>query len=480
MLDFANGGISEVAGVTPAIPVAKPLPGDEILVSSDMRLGIRVDGAGMPMPCAPLSWTDNPSSVAFCHPYVLAVIEGQHIEVHSIASPGETPHVQTITFAHKGGLLVDGEIFNHALSGAAGGGAGGPFGVEGKGGGGGEKGGTSGVLLLAAATSGSTVYAIEPVPFREQVEDLIQSNAIEEAYTLLTQSMEGEPEAVREVEFRDFHIAAAKVAFEEVRIAEAFKHFAKAGTAAFDPREMLQFFPELVSTVSAAVRGEYRPRHLTPTMIFGNASASGDMTSAITALRERQARLSGDFASLQSDTAKVAEAVSQTRQQLMTYLEGVRADGSHQAGSAALEEMVDTALFRLLVQYRRSSQLNSMLAAEAKGKPNAKLAINLEAGVAVLEEAGQSDTLALLYQSRGRGRKALEVWRGLGNGDLKSSTSTCDGVKETVNFLKMHRDAEDIVLFAGWVQAMVHGSTGSGGGSGGIADRWWWRWKQQW
>ena len=101
MLDFANGGISEVAGVTPAIPVAKPLPGDEILVSSDMRLGIRVDGAGMPMPCAPLSWTDNPSSVAFCHPYVLAVIEGQHIEVHSIASPGEAFVFETNTFENS-------------------------------------------------------------------------------------------------------------------------------------------------------------------------------------------------------------------------------------------------------------------------------------------------------------------------------------------------------------------------------------------
>ena len=130
---------------------------------------------------------------------------------------------------------------------------------------------------------------LEPVPFQEQVEDLIQSNATDEAHALLTQSLLGADEETKAAEFRDFHIAAAKVAFQEVRVDEAFEHFGKAGAGSFDPREILQFFPSLVESVSAETRAAFTPKHLTPSAVFGTTTGRGDITAAVTALRERQA-----------------------------------------------------------------------------------------------------------------------------------------------------------------------------------------------
>ena len=109
-----------------------------------------------------------------------------------------------------------------------------------------------------------------------------------------------------------------------------------------------------------------------------------------------------------------------------------------------LHEAIDTALLKLYAFRRLGATLD-----EFASSPNK---VHMEDARVFLLDHKLYHVLALLYRSNGQARKALEVWRMLGEG--RYVEGDLNGVPETVDFLsKVETDDQQelVYTFAAWV-----------------------------
>ncbi len=138
-------------------PLIKLMPNEELLIAGMERVGFYISFDGTPAPKSTLTWSQSPTAIGYCCPYVTTLVNRQVLEIHNYK---DQSLVQTIKLP-KGCALVDGNFMylNLAQSGRN--------------------------MIFTVTNSPSIVYALVPKPLQKQLDDLLERKKISEAFDLL-------------------------------------------------------------------------------------------------------------------------------------------------------------------------------------------------------------------------------------------------------------------------------------------------------
>eukprot|EP00735_Rhodelphis_limneticus_P000528 TRINITY_DN1090_c0_g1::TRINITY_DN1090_c0_g1_i1::g.29901::m.29901 TRINITY_DN1090_c0_g1::TRINITY_DN1090_c0_g1_i1::g.29901 ORF type:complete len:966 (+),score=226.36,sp/Q8R5L3/VPS39_MOUSE/24.27/6e-65,Vps39_2/PF10367.4/5.9e+03,Vps39_2/PF10367.4/3.3e-28,CNH/PF00780.17/3.5e-22,CNH/PF00780.17/1.9e+03,Vps39_1/PF10366.4/3.1e-06,Vps39_1/PF10366.4/9.5e+03,Clathrin/PF00637.15/7e+03,Clathrin/PF00637.15/2.5e-05,TPR_2/PF07719.12/6.1,TPR_2/PF07719.12/4.7,TPR_2/PF07719.12/8.7e+02,TPR_8/PF13181.1/2.9e+02,TPR_8/PF len=338
-------------------------------------------------------------------------------------------------------------------------------------------------ILLATPLK---VFCLQPLPFKQQMVELLKALKVKEAAELLNVTFEDRNTETYKETSAEFNELAGFSLFESLQFEEAIPYFKKSNVL---PREICAYFPSL------CIRGlKYEPKKRE--VGFGGCLWPNDIQMVKAALLQRaatdptlaNAKMEDNVDHFLWDGKKAAVSILLNCRKV--FNEGSRRlDGLDRA-------LADTVLIKLLVDLiakeskgalsekekfilmrsasasfmaRRPSQTNKKSSEEsstpAVPSPTSeyeeilRTILSDEHNDAVLEECESHITsaklytsLGLLYSGKGYKRKALEVWEKLGAQDPPELVEFGkDGVAETVQCLQETSDFDLIVRFAPWI-----------------------------
>jgi len=351
-------------------PLIKLLPSTNELLLRLEKIGV-IMGFNIIASRPQVQWSYTPLAVGHSFPYVIALLK-KTIEVHNLYDT--TSCVQTIQLQSGKAIADDGHR-----------------------------------IFVATA---SRIYTLDPIPYEQQIKQLVQSKRVEDAIDLLQRQDDlDDDEKVRKR--NEIHIQAGFVYFHDLDFTQSMQHF---NQCQIDPREILAWFPLFLPSES-----RFRPQYHYP---------REDIESLVgLKLRERD----------QNDPSTLQEYVAQAKECVLKYLEQIRERAKEHEG---LQEAIDTVLLKLYVDLG-SSQLDAFC-----DTPNY---IALHDCEQYLISNKRYNGLALLLKQRNQDVKALDMWSKLGSEDVFDSGGCHDGVKETVAFLSVHSNHALVMQYSRWV-----------------------------
>ena len=138
-------------------PIIKLMPSEELLIAGMERLGFYFNFTGNPATKSTLTWSQSPTAIGYCNPYVITLVNKQVLEIHNYK---DQSLVQTIKLP-KGSALVDGNFMYENLA----------------------KSGRN--MILTVTNAPYIIYTLAPCPMKKQIEDLLERKKISEAFDLL-------------------------------------------------------------------------------------------------------------------------------------------------------------------------------------------------------------------------------------------------------------------------------------------------------
>jgi hypothetical protein len=383
-------------------PMVKLIPGDEpeLLLAGLERVGVFLSFDGSPLPKSNLIWSQSPTVVGYCYPYVVSMVANSEIEVLSMVTNSQDQLVQRIPLP-KVRALIDSSSTVMAR---------GPASDEHD-----ER--LAGMILIATSDS---LQWLEPIPFRTQIKELLAQEHVDEALALLQQT-DSNSESFDKGTWQQFHVQAGGVLFRNLMIKEAIENFQK---GQLDPRELLVFFPELQSSVFA-----YKPV-LLDGVFQAAAPGSPDMKTAVKCILSQSGKNCGD--------KEVKQYIEQAYAQLVIFLEAAK-DGALNADQH-ITEAIDTGLLKLYVLLGHP-KLDSFA--------GSKNSCDLMDAKIFLSQHQLYHVLALLFKGRGSDRDALDIWSRMGSGEYREPGH--DGVGPTVECLAQQENQELVWIFSYWV-----------------------------
>jgi len=259
------------------------------------------------------------------------------------------------------------------------------------------------------------VFELRMQSVDKQIQELLLVHKFEDALKLfekMNRDKRGTPEYTQQLS--NIHKEAAKILMRGLKFSEAFDHF---GLAGVDPREPLVWFPGL------------DPR--------------GTPAPSDPAFKPVETLIFEMFKKSQSGEKYVKEA----KQCLLDYLRSNQRTLVHKNNIFGLPDQtmlsdVNSAIVKLLCEICPDD------VEEFVRKNSANLnATDVES---FLRDKRKWQSLAVFFESQGRTKDALDVWRKLGTGELRDPPH--NGVKQTVDALsRPTTDFETVWEYADWL-----------------------------
>ncbi|XP_004704492.1 transforming growth factor-beta receptor-associated protein 1 [Echinops telfairi] len=339
-------------------PIVKRIGRQEFLLAGPGGLGMFATVAGISKH-APVHWSENVIGAAICFPYVIA-LDDEFITVHSMLDQQQK---QTLPFK-KGHILQD---------------------FEGR--------------VIVATSKG--VYILVPLPLEKQIQDLLESQRVEEALVLAKGARRNIPKEKFQVMYRRILQQAGFIQFAQLQFLEA-KELFRSGQ--LDVRELISLYPFLLPTSSSFMRS-HPPLH--------------------------------EYADLNQLTQGDQEKMAQCKRFLMSYLNEVRST----EGANGYREDIDTALLKLYAETDHDSLLDLLVT------ENFCL---LTDSAAWLEKHKKYFALGLLYHYNNQDAAALQLWVNIVNGEIHDATRS-DLYDYVVDFLTYCSDGALVWKHADWL-----------------------------
>ena len=387
MLNDDTGRSTELFSLeSKSTPLCRHVQGEEFLLRMD-TLGMVIRSSGEPSR-ANLAWSSSPTQFTFSFPYVLA-LHAKEITVHNLF---DQQLIQTVAFS-QGHCLVsgDGAIPGSTVS-------------------------PSGGRVLAATPF--KVLFLLPLPFDQQVEQLLQSKKVAEALELFERTADKDDPKLRSKRNK-LNIDAGFAYLADGDFGDAFRLLNQSDV---DPRELIALFPDLLPT-----HHSFSPTHALVIHETLDSIIERGMQLARTGKRQAAKRTK-------------AEYMDEALECLIDFLQNNRSPYEN----TPVQEAIDTALLKLYVDGGHA-KLYDLLQTENR--------CVVPDGVAYLSKLNKHNALANLYKNKRMASKALDIWQKLGTGALVEDG--CDGIKETVEFLASCDDLELVWSFSSWVLAQA-------------------------
>ena len=446
---------------------------NELLLATNNSLGFFVSFSGDPLPKAPLVWQQVPYTFAQCGGYILAAMiepgansKDSSTVLVAISSVMDQKQVQSVRLPNKlppnsassSAALI---LATHAR--------------------------THLVVVAMLTANGSELFAFTPTSTLEQIEQYLDAGMASEAASLFATLKPTQAQS------DEFSARAGWIAIRECDFAHAFDFFAHSSV---DPREVIALFEDL--TIKSML---WNPPS-------NSASTIHQLTNIVTIIEQAKSRQSNASASTRKkDSSDVvqqstSQLIRMARIALANFLWGYRKDhlSPVKPGEEEIAVWVDTALLFLLVDHEswRIENKTEAPVTSQKGRrgsqststPNDNTPITssveplsytlhqllfpsnsclLYESELFLSRERWYLSLAALFQSKGTLRKALEVWRNLGEGRFNAKDppgilaggnsnaanlgiqTKIVGLKETVALLSTLGDTPILWEFAEWV-----------------------------
>ncbi|XP_013380315.1 transforming growth factor-beta receptor-associated protein 1 [Lingula anatina] len=338
-------------------PLVKRIGKEEFLLSAPNALGLFANATGA-SPRPPLMWSDSLTAITYHHPYVIAMND-EFITVHSILDQQQK---QAVPF--KGGRCLDD--------------------FDGK-------------LFVA---TGNDVWALFPVHWEKQVQDLLENKKVEEAIEL-AQNARNHGLTKEKFQKAFVHILqqAGFVELARANLDQARDYFRD---GQLDVRELISIYPNLLP-------------------------ASSNFT--------RSPSLHKDIADVNQLANHQVDRIKEYKQFLAEYLEEIRETKE----SIGLKTEIDTALLKLYAE-NNSPNLVFLLASEC--------ACEFSDCVQCLEMHQRQYALGLLYRYHGDHEKALQIWTRIASGELKDGQFP--GIDFIIEFLANLSNHELVWKYVDW------------------------------
>ena len=430
-------------GVAPSIHIMSI---NELLLSSNTKLGLFIDFKSRPLPRNPVDWGGHsPFHIAQVDHYVVGLFTEEPYEPPTDekgkvaptgvveAKPPPPPSSAQFTSIRIASLLDNRIVQTIPIPN--------PSTC------------TSSRDKCILLTTDGYLFTLYVVSLEEQISQYMELSRTEEALALLQRTV---PDTVRVLEF---HVEAGFVMLRDLQLVQAFTHFVQSNV---DPRELIVLFPNLVLTDRASWERKHNVGNIDELIEKGRRKAEQRS-------EDKRYRAVLSMSSLQLQR--------QARLLLAQFLWDRRERGKLWDDDDI--PWVDTVLLMLCVEFMDdetvhppSSTTTTAIVSSKPGAPTVSLSTTtfpftlqqlfLPSNQIVQSEAEtyllvkhRYNGLASYYLSIQQQRKALEVYHRLGSGEFVETDKTTgqpdNGVKQTVGLLLAMGDDELLWEFAEWM-----------------------------
>jgi Vam6/Vps39-like protein vacuolar protein sorting-associated protein 39 len=433
LMDCDQGDVKSTTVPSGPLPCLCVTGENELVLALDAGLGVTVTFNGDLAGRNTVDWSGSPSLMTCCGHYIVAFVPPNTVVIYSLI---DQKQVQKLSFDDAIVVAVNNDQ-----------------------------------VLLA---SNNKIVTLEQTPIEMQIDQYVRNNHVDEAKQLFDK-LDPTPKQVDE-----FNIKAALALMANIRFAKAMRFFA---LSSLDPREVLHLYDDLRVTGI-----EYTPSNIMSSMqSVALGPIDGEMTIGVLVQKGR-ARMQRSQVKHDQHVGRIPrETLLRTAYvALSDYLWRFRSNKSRwQECDAETRLYIDTVLLTLVVDESKSVPEEDVKDYQPLDN---EIFVGLQPAFSVRElllpkndcvlkpseeflaKQRQYNTLALLYQSKGMRRKALDVWSRLGTGVLKESVrrpdgkqsndapsmteaqiSRTDGIRHTVALLSEMDDDQLVWEFSDWV-----------------------------
>lgn len=417
-------------------PVVKLLPKEEILISVMDRVGVFVGFTGDALPKNSITWSQSPRAVEFTAPYLVGLIPHVGVEIHSIS---DQSFVQTLSLPRAVCIFSNGMKWD----------------MEPR-----PQGDSEDVVIVGVrdADNTSSVVKVEQMPLDQQIGDLLDRGRIDEAQDIVRKSISGLPSDKQRSKIKRFQRQATVALLRRLEFDTAADYMYR---AAVEPCEFIAFFPDMQCDSFA-----YEPAIFKPEVLPRGSSGSPDIKAVIQDTLSLSAR-----SSLAPEIARadVNELVTAATKALMKFLVAykkhvkdkyrartrsqstrTRSLSSSSMGSSKDSrrvEAIDTALFRLYVQFNRQKELLQLITEPNPDAEGGGSALELESCRALLIKNKMYYECAQLMLAHHKYDECLEVFALLHHGEYKQSGLPKSPLEAAIDVLiSVPEDQNDFVF----------------------------------
>lgn len=425
-----------------SFPIVKLLPKEEVLISAIDRVGVFVGFNGEPLPKNSITWSQNPSAVEFTAPYLVALVPRVGVEIHSTL---DQSLVQTISLPRATCIFGNGMKWD----------------MEPR-----PTGDAEDVIIVGVRESSggtgkhmSSVVKVEQMPVDQQIGELLDRGRIEEAQDIVRKSISGLPSDKQRSKIKRFQRQATVALLRRLEFDTVADYMYR---AAVEPCEFLAFFPDYQCESFA-----YEPAIFKPEVLPRGSSMSPEISSVVHEILTNQ-RSSLSSTTAQSDVKTLVVAATKA---LLRFLELYkkhmkekssssrnRSQSRARSGSSSYmsagtapkdarrAEAIDTALFRLYVNFKKQKELLALIEENNGGDEDGGCCLELSSCQALLQKHRLYFELGQLLFIQGKYKEAQDVYAKLHAGEFKQLNVPRSPIEAAIDLLvAMPADQSDLV-----------------------------------
>ncbi|KAJ3320254.1 transforming growth factor, beta receptor associated protein 1 [Boothiomyces sp. JEL0866] len=362
-------------------------------------IGVFISSNGDPIR-GTLQWPVVPISIEFQYPYIISLLKNASIQVHNLETQNlvqsiDLPTTQPPKFLTLASYPMD---LNSEIDGKT------------------EYGGAIQVII---GTS-TDVLGLMMLPWDVQLEELFDSNHIEEAVVLLDKMSNGEESQSQLQRRAVFHIRAALYYLENVNYEKALDHFQRGNV---DPRLLIALYD---------IKPEKDILEEIDSPLLESVVKLESIDNIIKNYFIKERRLNG----MKSKQEMIDSTFQLSNKFLIDYLEYARPKENFQY----CREHIDTALFKLytIVDMEYLYQLIS-----------AENHCNTTEFESFLEKHKKFYALSLIYKKQNLSKNVLDLWIKITLGEYVDPDFK--GISEIVDYLKVLDDKDVVLKYSNWV-----------------------------
>lgn len=415
-------------------PVVKLLPKEEILLSVMDRVGVFVGFTGDAVAKNSITWSQSPRTVEFTAPYIVGLIPHVGVEIHSIT---DQSFVQTLSLPRAACIFSNGMKWD----------------MEPR-----PQGDSEDVVIVGVRDSDNTssVVKVEQMPLDQQIADLLDRGRIDEAQDIVRKSISGLSSDKQRSKIKRFQRQATVALLRRLEFDSAADFMYR---AAVEPCEFIAFFPELQCESFA-----YEPAIFKPEVLPRGSSGSPDIKAVIqetiatsrSTLTPEVARMDPNDLMTAANKALMKFLVAYKKHVKDKYRARTRSQStrSRSLSSSSMNakdtrrvEAIDTALFRLYLQFKRYKELVQLITEPNPDAEGGGSALELESCRALLIKNKLYYECGQLLLAHHKYDECLEVFALLHHGEYKQSNLPKSPLEAAIDVLVgMPEDENDFVF----------------------------------
>ncbi|KAJ3259099.1 transforming growth factor, beta receptor associated protein 1 [Boothiomyces macroporosus] len=272
-------------------------------------------------------------------------------------------------------------------------------------------------VIIGTATD---ILGLMMLPWDVQLEELFESNQIEEAVVLLDKMSNGEESLAQLQRRAQFHIRAAFYYLENVNFDKAVDHFRRGNT---DPRLLISLYD---------IKPEKKLLEEIDSPLVELVKKLESIDSIIKSYFKKEKSLNG----MKSKQELIETTFHLSNKLLIDYLEYARMIDTFQSH----REHIDTALFKLYTIVNME-QLYKLISSENY--------CDTKEFESFLEKHKKFYALSLIYKKQNQSKNVLDLWIKITLGEYVDPDFK--GISEIVDYLKELEDKEVVLKYSNWI-----------------------------